>query len=93
MRQQKKKLFRELKILGSTLSYHILLLVSGFLGIGAVLGWLLAKIIVAPIIKIVETVYGLVEGEGDLTQRLTVRGKSETASLSKVLTSFIEHIR
>jgi len=84
--------FQELKLLEDSLSTHITWIVVIFLGVGALLGWLLAKIIITPINTVITTVYGIAQGEGDLTQRLKVKGKDETAVLSKGINMFIEHI-
>lgn len=84
--------FREVKLLENRLSSQILYFVVGFLLLGGLLGWGLAYIITRPINKVITTVYGISEGEGDLTQRLQVKGKDETASLAKGINLFIGHI-
>ncbi|GAB3482143.1 methyl-accepting chemotaxis protein [Marinomonas epiphytica] len=76
-----------------TTIYHNLILVSLIaLFVGALLGWLLAKIIVKPIDEMVSLMKDIAEGEGDLTQRLPVKGEDELSKLAKGINSFIGHI-
>ncbi|MFT2111526.1 methyl-accepting chemotaxis protein [Marinomonas sp. 2405UD68-3] len=60
--------------------------------LGAFLGWGVSLIIVRPLQKMIQTVYGLAEGEGDLTQRLAIKGKNEVSQLSTGMNLFISHI-
>ncbi|MBR7889100.1 methyl-accepting chemotaxis protein [Marinomonas sp. A79] len=60
--------------------------------IGALLGLILAKIIVRPIDNMVTLMHDIAEGEGDLTQRLPVNSKDELAQLASGINLFIEHI-
>ncbi len=60
--------------------------------IGAFLGWGVSLIIIRPIKEVINTVYGIAEGEGDLTQRLSVTGKNEISQLSTGMNLFISHI-
>lgn len=89
---EQEEAFHELYILESALSTQILYLVAIFLSIGGLLGWSLAVIITKPINHVVDTIYDIAQGEGDLTQRLKIKGKDETAILSKGINLFIEHI-
>ena len=73
--------------------YSTLALVSLIaLIVGAILGLLLAKVIVRPIDNMVKLMYDIAEGEGDLTQRLPIIGKDELAELAKGINLFISHI-
>lgn len=60
--------------------------------VGALLGLILAKIIVRPIDNMVTLMHDIAEGEGDLTQRLPVNSKDELAQLASGINLFIEHI-
>lgn len=84
--------FREVKLLEKRLSSQILYFVAGFLVLGGMLGWGLAYIITRPINQVITTVHGIGEGEGDLTQRLDVKGKDETAALANGINTFIGNI-
>ena len=84
--------FREVKLLEKRLSSQILYFVAGFLVLGGLLGWGLAYIITRPINQVITTVHGIGEGEGDLTQRLDVKGKDETAALANGINTFIGNI-
>lgn len=84
--------FADIGTLSSTLFQHIVFLVSVFLVVGAILGLILANLIIRPINNVISTIYDIAEGEGDLTQRLKVKGKDETAKLSKGINLFINHI-
>lgn len=84
--------FKEIRELDKLLTGQITLYVVIFLVIGAVLGLLLAQIIIKPINHVVGTVYDLAEGEGDLTKRLSEKGKDEVTKLSKGINLFIGHI-
>ena len=60
--------------------------------VGALLGLLLAKVIVRPIDNMVKLMHDIAEGEGDLTQRLPTNSKDELADLAKGINLFINHI-
>lgn len=60
--------------------------------IGGFLGWLYAHILVKPVTAMLETVDDIAAGEGDLRQRLRVKGKDEMAELAAGINQFISHI-
>ena len=60
--------------------------------IGALLGLLLAKVIVKPIDTMVALMHNIAEGNGDLTQRLPEKGNDELTELAKGINSFTDHI-
>ena len=60
--------------------------------VGALLGLLLANFIVKPILKMVDLMSNIAQGEGDLTQRLPESGKDELSQLAKGINMFISHI-
>ncbi|MGK7345405.1 MAG: methyl-accepting chemotaxis protein [Candidatus Nitrospinota bacterium M3_3B_026] len=53
----------------------------------------LKKLIVKPIVETTERMHDIVEGEGDLTRRLTVHGNDELADLARAFNLFIDRIR
>lgn len=57
------------------------------------LSFLIAKSIITPLNKTTEALADLVQGDGDLTQRLPVKGKDEIAKLSLSFNQFIEKIQ
>lgn len=68
----------------------IILAISGVLG--PLAAWLLAKSMVKPISDLKETILCLVEGEGDLTKRVDVQGKTEVTEVALSLNKFIDHL-
>ncbi|TYL48696.1 methyl-accepting chemotaxis protein [Marinomonas sp. IMCC 4694] len=60
--------------------------------VGALLGLLLANIIVRPIDNMVNLMRSIAEGEGDLTQRLPTTSNDELTELAKGINLFINHI-
>lgn len=71
---------------------NALLACVGALVAGALLGWLFARILLKPVLLMLNTVNDIAQGEGDLTQRLDVRGHDELAQLSSGMNAFINHI-
>jgi len=55
--------------------------------------YFIAKSIIIPLNKTTEALEDLAKGEGDLTQRLPVKGKNEIAKLSLSFNEFIEKIQ
>jgi len=70
--------------------------VSILLTVGIVLGgigaWLMVLVIVRPLNIAVAAMKDIAEGEGDLTERLKVSGRDETADLARAFNQFIEKI-
>ncbi|GEM_PF-779403 len=58
-----------------------------------VLGYLLGRMIVSPLEKAVEAMKDIAQGEGDLTQRLEVKGKDEITQLATYFNDFISKIQ
>ncbi len=71
-------------MLGSTLTVLI---------IGALLGWLFAKMMVKPIEETVLAVKDIAEGEGDLTRRLDDKGNDELAELATWFNRFMQKLQ
>lgn len=59
---------------------------------GAILGYISAAVIIRPIKAMRHTVEQVAQGEGDLTQRLSVNDKTEMAALATGINTFIENI-
>jgi methyl-accepting chemotaxis protein len=59
----------------------------------AILGASFANLIVRPIRSVASGLEGIAQGEGDLTQTLSVRGKDETAQLASWFNQFLAAIR
>lgn len=56
-------------------------------------GWFLVYLIVGPLKATVDVLEDIAEGEGDLTRRLEVRGRDETAQLAAGFNKFSEKIQ
>lgn len=69
------------------LTLLIVSIVVGLLGT-----WLMTLSIVSPIKRAVEAMHDIASGEGDLTQRLDVKGKDEVAELSAAFNTFIGRV-
>ena len=61
----------------------------GFAGVGAVF----AGLVVRPVRAVADGLEGIAQGDGDLTGRLAVRGRDETAQLAGWFNQFLEAIR
>ncbi len=59
---------------------------------GPLLGWLLASTVVRPIKKLTATIHCMADGEGDLTQRINIKGNSELDELATWLNTFVAHL-
>lgn len=69
-----------------------LFMVLGIIIVIALFTWVL-KVLLAPLHRLIYAVRNLASGEGDLTQRLPVRGRDEFAELSARVNQFIEKIQ
>lgn len=78
--------------LRQSILHNALLACIGALFAGALLGWLFARLLLTPVLLMLHTVNDIAQGEGDLTQRLTVHGHDELAALSGGINAFISHI-
>ena len=67
-----------------------LLIITIFL---MLVSFVIAKSIITPLNKTTEAFADLVQGEGDLTQRLPIKGKDEIAKLSHSFNEFIEKVQ
>lgn len=78
--------------LKQSILHNALLACIGALFAGALLGWLFARLLLKPVLLMLNTVNDIAQGEGDLTQRLDVHGHDELAALSAGMNAFIAHI-
>jgi methyl-accepting chemotaxis protein len=62
------------------------------LATGPFLGWLLASTVVNPIKKLTHTIHSMADGEGDLTQRIEIKGDTELDELGLWLNTFVSHL-
>lgn len=76
----------------STAKTVAFLLVFG-LTIGTIVAWLITRAIVSPLKTAVSALRDIAEGEGDLTQRLELRGKDEVADLAAQFNTFAENVQ
>ena len=59
---------------------------------GVIIAFLIGRSITCPLNKAVEAMYDIAAGEGDLTQRLQIKGKDELNSLAKAFNQFAEKV-
>ncbi len=57
--------------------------------IALVMGWLITRLIRQPVVIMVQAMQAIAQGDGDLTQRLEVKGKDEIAQLAASFNQFI----
>ena len=76
----------------STTQQVTILLIIGLL-IGGFIAWLVTCLITSPLKKAVSAMKDIAEGDGDLTQRLAVKGRDETAALAQGFNQFAENIQ
>ncbi len=69
------------------INLQLILLIIGLI-IGAIAAWLISSIISKNLNTTVKAMRDVAEGEGDLTQRLEVKGNDEIAQLSKAFNTF-----
>ena len=69
----------------------IVLIIFFSIVLGLFVGLISAKQIIKPIIKVVDGLKDIVQGEGDLTARLDINSKDEVGELAKWFNSFVEN--
>lgn len=84
--------FTPVVALKSKITNTVIMIFLFMLATGPLLAWLLASTIVKPIKKLTETIHGMADGEGDLTQRIEVKGNSELDELAHWLNTFVDHL-
>ena len=72
-------------------SVSVIVLLSILIGVAG--SWLLVVMITKPLNYVVSAMNDIANGEGDLTQRLAVKGKDEIAQLSAGFNQFIEKVQ
>jgi len=75
-------------ILGFGIGLSVIVLI-----LGASLGLLIAKIMIRPLENTVSAIRDIAEGEGDLTQRVDVKGNDELGELGNWINRFIEKLQ
>ncbi|MCG6968149.1 MAG: methyl-accepting chemotaxis protein, partial [Gammaproteobacteria bacterium] len=60
------------------------------IGVGVLLAWLMARMIVTPIRAVASAMEDIADGDGDLSRRLTVRGSDEVGLLAAGFNRFAE---
>jgi methyl-accepting chemotaxis protein len=61
--------------------------------LGGVFGYVIHKIVVSPIMRLLERVTDIAEGQGDLSKRLEMMGESEIGQLAQGINKFIDKIK
>ncbi len=61
--------------------------------IGAIVAFVMGRVVTTPLVKTVAALQSLAQGEGDLTQRLGVKGKDEIAQLSQAFNEFAQKVQ
>jgi methyl-accepting chemotaxis protein len=59
---------------------------------GLIGAWLMATTLTNPISNLKDRLFNMVEGEGDLTQRIAVNGIDEISKLSEAFNDFVSHL-
>lgn len=72
--------------------FLVMLLVSIGMVIGGLAAWIIASNVTGQLGKTVAAMHDIAEGEGDLTQRLKVKGRDEIAQLSSAFNAFMEKV-
>ncbi|BHH82356.1 bacteriohemerythrin [Desulforhopalus sp. 52FAK] len=68
------------------------ILILVFAAIAVVISIVISRSITVPLLKVVDMVQDIAQGEGDLTKRLTINTKDELGELSSWLNMFIERL-
>ncbi len=69
----------------------LVLMIAGAIALGAISGFVLVRIL-TPMNTLTETMNGIASGEGDLTQRLPVKGGTEIDRLASAFNGFVDKI-
>jgi methyl-accepting chemotaxis protein len=72
--------------------FLVILLASIGMVIGVLAAWIIASNVTGELGKTVRAMHDIAEGEGDLTQRLSVKGRDEIAQLSSAFNAFMAKV-
>lgn len=89
---QAEEAFLPVVQLTNSITKTVLIILLLALAIGPLLGWLLASTVTKPIKKLTDIIHSMAEGEGDLTQRIDVKGNSELDELANWFNVFVTHL-
>jgi methyl-accepting chemotaxis protein len=76
---------------GLVVTQTLVLMIAGAIALGAISGFVLVRIL-TPMNTLTETMNGIASGEGDLTQRLPVKGGTEIDRLASAFNGFVDKI-
>jgi methyl-accepting chemotaxis protein len=88
----KEEAFKEVDSLVKSIIYRTIATALVAVVVGAFLGWVIARLITRPIEQMAEVMSELAKGQGDLTQRVPVKGDDELARLGHQFNRFIQHL-
>jgi len=88
----KDEAFTPIVLLQDSIFKTVLFISLAALIAGPLFGWLLASTVVRPIKNLTATIHNMADGEGDLTQRVNVKGNTELDELATWLNAFVAHL-
>lgn len=80
------------KRLDAVVAFILVLFVVGIVA-AAIVAWVIDAMVTLPLQRAVAAMQDIADGEGDLTQRLTVKGKDEIAQVGKAFNTFAAKIQ
>ena len=89
---EEEEAFTPVEHLTDSITKTVLIILLFALVIGPLLGWLLASTVIKPIKNLTAIIHSMAEGEGDLTQRIEVKGNSELDELANWFNVFVTHL-
>jgi methyl-accepting chemotaxis protein len=89
---EEEEAFTPVEHLTKSITETVLIISLLALAIGPLLGWLLASTVTKPINELTNIIQSMADGEGDLTQRITVNGNSELDALATWFNTFIAQL-
>lgn len=71
---------------------ELVMIIVGFLVVGALVAWLISQSVARPLRNVERAMQDISRGEGDLTQRLPVKGNNELTAIAREFNYFIEQV-